>query len=47
VSGTAFNDCVSYHESRNSGNSVSPFRMDGHDNQVDVEGYAVDSIDLP
>jgi hypothetical protein len=40
---TIFNDCVTYQESRNPGQSVPPYRMDQYNNRVDAEGYRVDS----
>jgi hypothetical protein len=40
---TTFNDCVTYQESRNPGQSAPPYRMDQYNNRVDAEGYAVDS----
>jgi hypothetical protein len=40
--GTTFNECVTYQESRNPGNSVPPYRMDQYNNRVDAEGYRVD-----
>jgi hypothetical protein len=40
---TTFNDCVTYQDSRNPGQSVPPYRMDQYNNRVDAEGYAVDS----
>jgi hypothetical protein len=40
---TNFNDCVTYQESRNPGQSVPPYRMDQYNNRVDAEGYVVDS----
>ena len=40
---TTFNQCVTYQESRNPGQSVPPYRMDQYNNRVDAEGYRVDS----
>ena len=39
---TTFNQCVTYQESRNPGQSVPPYRMDQYNNRVDSEGYRVD-----
>jgi hypothetical protein len=41
---TTFNQCVTYQESRNPGQSVPPYRMDQYNNRVDAEGYRVDSM---
>ena len=38
-----FNQCVTYQESRNPGQSVPPYRMDQYNNTVDAEGYRIDS----
>jgi hypothetical protein len=43
IGATAFNQCVTYQESRNPGQSVPPYRMDQYNNRVDAEGYRVDS----
>src|SRR6266850_8357288 len=40
---TTFNECVTYQQSRNPGQSVPPYRMDQYNNRVDAEGYRVDS----
>ena len=40
---TTFDQCVTYQESRNPGQSVPPYRMDQYNNRVDAEGYVVDS----
>jgi hypothetical protein len=39
---TTFNECITYQESRNPGQSVPPYRMDQYSNRVDAEGYRVD-----
>jgi hypothetical protein len=43
IAATTFNQCVTYQESRNAGQSVPPYRMDQYNNRVDAEGYRVDS----
>ncbi|HYR64762.1 MAG TPA: hypothetical protein VEP47_01475 [Reyranella sp.] len=40
---TTFNECVTYQQTRNPGQSVPPYRMDQYNNRVDAEGYRVDS----
>jgi hypothetical protein len=42
IAETTFNQCVTYQESRNPGQSVPPYRMDQYNNRVDAEGYRVD-----
>ncbi len=41
---TTFNECVTYQQTRNPGQSVPPYRMDQYSNRVDAEGYRVDSM---